>query len=281
MQLIKLENISQTFGIGDATTVALGQVDLEIRKGEFIAIMGPSGSGKTSLLNIIGLISSPAQGLYAFSGRETTMMSPRQKAKIRQKQLGFVFQNYNLLTGMTVLDNVSLPLVYAGHYSFLKRVRMVRKLLERLGVYKKEFLFPNQLSGGQIQRVAIARALINQPTIILADEPTGSLDSVNSEIIMEILQGINEEGDTVIIATHNPALTKYANRILYIHDGRIRIDQKLRKNQQVDLGKMQDAVRRQDLRQQSKHKAQNLEAESTTASRRIKARRAIVRKIKK
>ena len=281
MRLIKLENISQTFGIGDATTIALGQVDLEIQKGEFIAIMGPSGSGKTSLLNIIGLISSPAQGLYAFSERETTMMSSRQKAKIRQKQLGFVFQHYTLLTEMTVLDNVSLPLVYTGHYGFLKRVRMARRLLERLGVYKKEFFFPNQLSGGQIQRVAIARALINQPAVILADEPTGSLDSANSEIIMEILQGINEKGGTVIIATHNPALTKYANRIVYIHDGRIRIDQKLRKNQQVDLGKMQDAVRRQDLRQQSKHRAQNLQAESVTTPRKIKARKATVRKIKR
>ena len=280
MQLIRLENISQTFGIGEAATVALGQVDLEVKKGEFVAIMGPSGSGKTSLLNIIGLISAPAQGLYAFSGRETTVMSPRRRARIRQRRIGFVFQNYNLLPEMNVLDNVSLPLFYAGNYGFLKRVRMARKLLERLGVYKKEFFYPNQLSGGQIQRVAIARALINRPSVVIADEPTGSLDSANSEIIMEILRSINEEdGGTVVIATHNPSLTKYANRIIYIHDGRIRIDQKLRRNQQVDLGKMQDAVRRQDLRRRRKHEARD--RGETGKPRKVKARKATVRKIGK
>ena len=273
-QLISLKNISQIFGLSDATTVALDQADLSIEQGEFVAIMGQSGSGKTSLLNIIGLIDAPTQGLYAFSGRETTALSARQKAKMRQKQIGFVFQNYNLLSEMTILDNVCLPLVYAGNYGFLRKVRMARKLLERLGIHKKEFLYPHQLSGGQIQRVAIARALINQPEILIADEPTGNLDSANSEVVMKILQGINKDGGTIIIATHNPALTKYASRIIYIQDGRIRIDQKLRKNQQVDLGKMQDAIKRQDVRQVSQSRSRTKSKPEAPALKRQKAKAA-------
>ena len=282
MQLIKLENISQIFGLHDATTIALDQVDLEVKKGEFVALMGPSGSGKTSLLNIIGLIAKPSQGLYAFAARETIQMSQSKKARIRQKEIGFIFQNYNLLPELTILDNVSLPLLYSANYSFLKRMRTVKKLLDRLGVYKKEFLYPHQLSGGQIQRVAIARALINQPSLVIADEPTGNLDSGNSEIIMDILQNLNqEEGNTIIIATHNPRLTKYADRIIYIQDGRIRINQKLKKNQQVDLGKMQDAIRRQDLRAKDKHKSQGKKDKGETAIHKGKAHKAGVSKAKK
>ena len=183
---------------------------------------------------------------------------------------------------LTVLDNVSLPLLYSANYSFLKRMRTVKKLLDRLGVYKKEFLYPHQLSGGQIQRVAIARALINQPSLVIADEPTGNLDSGNSEIIMDILQNLNqEEGDTIIIATHNPRLTKYADRIIYIQDGRIRIDQKLKKNQQVDLGRMQDAISRQDLRAKDKHKSRGKKDKGETATHKGKAHKAGVRKTKK
>lgn len=252
MSLIKLDNISQIFGFSDATTIALNQANLEIKEGEFVAVMGPSGAGKTSLLNIIGLIAPPAKGLYTFLDQEIMELSQAQQAKIRRNSIGFIFQNHNLLPNLTVLDNVSLPLIYATSFSFLKRVETVKRILGRFGIHKKEFLYPYQLSGGQIQRVAIARALVNQPAVVIADEPTGNLDSISSNIVMDILKSINGEGKTIIIATHNPTLTEYADRIIYMQDGKIRIDQKLKKNQQVDLGKIQDAIKKQDLRQKSK-----------------------------
>ncbi len=257
MSLIKLDNVSQIFGFSDATTIALNQANLEIKEGEFVAVMGPSGAGKTSLLNIIGLIAPPAKGLYTFLDQEIMELSQAQQAKIRRNSIGFIFQNHNLLPNLTVLDNVSLPLIYATNFSFLKRVETVKRILARFGIHKKEFLYPYQLSGGQIQRVAIARALVNQPAVVIADEPTGNLDSTSSNIVMDILQSINSEGKTIIIATHNPTLTEYADRIIYMQDGKIRIDQKLKKNQQVDLGKIQDAIKKQDLRQKSKKSDKN------------------------
>ena len=257
MPLIKLENISQVFGFSEATTIALDQIHLEVEKGDFIAIMGPSGSGKTTLLNILGLITSPTKGSYIFAEQEVTEMTQARKAKFRQQKIGFIFQDNNLLPNLNILDNVSLPLLYSGNLGAAKRTALVQKLLTRLGVHRKEYLYPYQLNGGHTQKVAIARAIINQPTAILADEPAGNLDSVSSKVIMQILKNINEEGGTILIATHNPALTKYANRIIYIQDGRIRIDQILARDQQVDLGKMQDAVKRQDLRQERQNQIQN------------------------
>ena len=281
MPFIELENINQNFGLGDATTIALDKIDLKIKKGEFISVMGPSGSGKTSLLNIIGLISSPTEGLHTFLDQEVSQTSQTQRARMRQKKVGFIFQNYNLLHNLTILENVSLPLLYSTNLSFLKRMVVVKKLLNRLGIHGKEFLYPHQLSGGQNQRIAIARALINQPAVILADEPTGSLDSANSEIVMDILKSIHDDGGTVIMATHNPILTKYAGRIIYIQDGGIRIDQKLEKNQQVDLGKMQDAIKKQDLRYKNKKKVSNQDYVNKKTSHKGNLRKAKVKKLKK
>ena len=279
MSFIKLENVSQIFGFGDATTVALDQVSLEIKKGEFVAVMGPSGAGKTSLLSIIGLITPPAKGLYSFLDQETVQLSQSRLAKIRQQKIGFVFQKHNLLPNLTILDNVSLPLLYSTNTGFLKRVEIVKKLLGRLGIHRKEFLYPYQLSGGQIQRAAIARSLINQPTMLIADEPTGNLDSANRRIVMELLQGVNEDGLTIVIATHDPELTKYANRILYIQDGRIRVDQKLRKNQQIDLGKIKDAIKKQDMRQKNKQRSAG-EKDAGQETKGGSLRKAKVRKIR-
>ena len=280
MSLIKLENVSQIFGFGDATTVALDQIDLEIKKGEFIAVMGPSGAGKTSLLNIIGLITPPAKGLHTFLDQEILRLSQSHLAKLRQQHIGFVFQKHNLLPNLTILDNVSLPLLYSANLGFLKRVEVVKRLLGRLGIHKKEFLYPYQLSGGQIQRVAVARALISQPAILIADEPTGNLDSSNSQLVMDILQGVNKEGLTVVIATHEPALTKYADRIIYIKDGRVRVDQKLRKNQQIDLGKINDAIKKQDMRRKNKQKSAGGKEGASPAKKTAKVRKARVRKIR-
>ena len=280
MSFIKLENTSQVFGFGDATTVALDQVDLEIKKGEFVAIMGPSGAGKTSLLNIIGLITPPAKGLYTFLDQEVLRLSQGQQAKLRQRHIGFVFQKHNLLPNLTILDNVSMPLLYSANFSFLKRVDIVKKLLGRLGIHKKEFLYPHQLSGGQIQRAAVARSLINQPTVLVADEPTGNLDSNNSRLVMDILQGVNSEGLTVIIATHDPALTKYASRIIYIKDGGVRVDQKLRKNQQIDLGKIHDAIKKQDVRRKSKQESAGEKGADEAIPKPGKSQKARVRKMR-
>lgn len=280
MPLIKLENVSQIFGFGDATTVALDQINLEIKKGEFIAVMGPSGAGKTSLLNIIGLITLPAKGLHTFLDQEMVRLSQSHLAKLRQRYVGFVFQKHNLLPNLTVLDNVSLPLLYSANLGFLKRMEIVKKLLGRLGIHKKEFLYPYQLSGGQIQRAAVARALIGQPTILIADEPTGNLDSDNSRLVMDILRGLNKDGLTTVIATHEPALTKYADRIVYLKDGRVRVDQKLRKNQQVDLGKINDAIKKQDARRKNKQKSAGEEGEGTPPAKTGAVRKAKVRKIK-
>ncbi len=279
MSFIKLENISQVFGFSDATTIALNQVNLEIQKSEFVVVMGPSGAGKTSLLNIIGLIAPPAKGLHTFLDQKVMELSQSRQAKMRRKSIGFIFQNHNLLSNLTVLDNVSLPLLYSTNFGFLKRVETVKITLARLGIHKKEFLYPYQLSGGQIQRIAIARALINQPELVIADEPTGNLDSTNSDIVMDILKTINNDGKTVIIATHNPILTKYANRIIYIQDGKIRIDQKLKKNQQVDLGKIQDAIKKQDTRQKSKSSDKSSENQETSHKGNLP--KAKVRKIKR
>ena len=256
MTLIKLENISQVFGFSEATKIALEQINMTIEAGDFIAVMGVSGAGKSCLLNIIGLLNKPTHGMYTFLEHEITQISQSQRVQLRRHNIGFVFQNFNLLPYLTVLDNISLPLTYSSNISFLKRVKVVKRLLNRLGVYGKEFLYPYQLNNGQSQRVAIARALINQPAVIIADEPTGNLNSTNTDIVMGLLQNINEQGGTIIMATNNPLLTKYANRIIYLHDGQIRINQKLATNEQVDFGKMQNAIKRQNLQQKTKIKSQ-------------------------
>lgn len=223
MSLIKLKDVSKLYGLGEATTVALEDVELVIEKGEFVAIMGPSGSGKSTLLNIIGLLDRPSHGLYQLDNRSVERLRPNARAKVRRDKIGFVFQSSNLLPRMTVLDNVALPLVYKGRLA-TRRKKIAEKMLERVGLTDRQYFYPHQLSGGQIQRAAIARALINDPAIIIADEPTGNLDSIASRVVMELLKDINRLGNTVLMVTHNPELTRYASRVLYMYDGAIQHD---------------------------------------------------------
>ncbi len=237
MSLIKLDNISKVYGFGDATTIALDELSLEIDKGEFIAVMGASGSGKSTLLNIIGLLDRCSQGKYFLNERDVSRLRSRRRAKIRRDNFGFIFQSFNLIGTMTVLENVSLPLAYKGILK-VSRYKKASTMLQKIGLQNREYYLPHQLSGGQIQRVAIARALINRPSLIIADEPTGNLDSASSESIMDMLKDIHSAGNTIIMVTHNPDLTAYASRIVYMRDGAIVEDKPLRKNEIVDLERL-------------------------------------------
>jgi putative ABC transport system ATP-binding protein len=253
MSLIKLDNVSKVYGLGDATTVALDDVCLEVEKGEFIAVMGPSGSGKSTLLNIIGLLDKPSQGVYTLDGRLVSHLRNKSRAKVRRNKIGFVFQSFNLLPRMTALENVALPLAYKG-MSNLRRIYRASEMLERIGLKNREYYLPKQLSGGQLQKVAIARALINRPGLIIADEPTGNLDSASSKVVMELLKEVHKGDNTVIMVTHNPDLTFYATRVLYMRDGRIHQDIELAEHEVADIpelhnvpkvGKKEIVVKRQ------------------------------------
>jgi putative ABC transport system ATP-binding protein len=200
-------------------------VFLEVEKGEFVAVMGPSGSGKTTLMNIIGLLDRPSYGTYMLDGRYVSRLKPNQQARLRRDRIGFVFQSYNLLSRMSVLDNVALPLAYKG-VGTVRRQSRASDILELVGLREREYFFPRQLSGGQAQRAAIARALVNSPSIIIADEPTGNLDSSDSKVVLELLSDIHRQGNTILLVTHNPELTRYAQRVLYMHDGMIVGDEK-------------------------------------------------------
>lgn len=224
MSVIKIEDVSKLYGFGDATTVALDEVSLEIEQGEFVAIMGPSGSGKTTLMNIIGLLDHPTHGNYSLNSRNVARLKQRRRAKIRRDSIGFVFQGFNLLPRLTVIDNVALPLAYRG-MSKVKRLKKAIAMLDRVGLADREFFMPRHLSGGQAQRVAIARALVTDPSIIIADEPTGNLDSAASRLVMELLSDIHKAGNTVLLVTHNPALTRFASRVIYMRDGAVVADE--------------------------------------------------------
>jgi putative ABC transport system ATP-binding protein len=220
MAVIELEEVSKLYGLGDAMTLALDEVSLTINEGEFVGVMGPSGSGKSTLMNVIGLLDQPTHGKYMFSGQKVAKFRTIRRAKIRRDHIGFIFQSFNLLPRLTVLENVALPLEYKGVLP-RRRVRQASEILERVGLKNREFFLPSQLSGGQAQCVAIARALVNNPKIIIADEPTGNLDSASSRLVMELLSEIHKTGNTVIMVTHNPELTRYATRVVYMHDGGI------------------------------------------------------------
>jgi len=237
MSLINLQNLSKVYGFGDATTIALDDVNLKIEKGEFVAVMGASGSGKSTLLNIIGLLDRCSQGTYLLDERDVSRIRSRKRAKIRRDRFGFIFQSFNLISNMSVLENVSLPLAYKGMLK-LSRHKKASAMLEKIGLQNREYYLPHQLSGGQVQRVAIARALINKPSLIIADEPTGNLDSASSESIMDMIRDIHLAGNTIIMVTHNPDLTAYASRIVYMRDGAVVEDKPLRKNEIVDLEKL-------------------------------------------
>ncbi len=224
MPVIELSNVSKLYGFGNATTVALDEVSLVIEPGEFMAIMGPSGSGKSTLLNVIGLLDRPTHGDYKLGERYAARLRPNQRAVLRRDSIGFVFQSFNLLPKLSVLENVALPLAYKG-MSQTKRLKIAGNVLERVGLSDREYFLPHQLSGGQAQRVAIARALVNEPSVIIADEPTGNLDSGSSRLVMELLSDIHKSGSTVLMVTHNPELTRYANRVVFMHDGSIISDE--------------------------------------------------------
>ncbi len=221
--IIELKAVSKRYGFGDAESYALRNFDLKVKRGEFIMIMGPSGCGKTTLLNIIGLLDKASSGEYVLAGKDVSRVSAGKKARFRAKEIGFIFQNFNLVPTLPIIENVSLPLIYAG-YSKTRRLRMADSILEHFHLREREYYMPYQLSGGQQQRVAIARSLISNPSIILADEPTGNLDSRNSHIIMEELREIHSMGNTIIMVTHNPALTTYATRVINMLDGEIDTD---------------------------------------------------------
>lgn len=223
--VIELANLTKIYGFEDTTTYALEGIDLAIDEGEFVAIMGPSGCGKTTLLNILGLLDTPSSGEYTLAGRPVAEISHRTRARIRAEQIGFIFQNFNLLPRMNIIDNVALPLIYKRGLRH-RQLTKASKMLKTFELQEREYYMPSQLSGGQLQRVAIARALVNEPSIILADEPTGNLDSKSSELIMNELRDIHRAGNTIIMVTHNPDLTTYATRILHMKDGKIARDTK-------------------------------------------------------
>lgn len=221
---IFLKEVTKYYQIGEDTVAALGGISLEIKTGEFVAIMGPSGSGKSTLMNILGCLDRPSSGSYLLEGQEVATLKDDELAKTRNKRIGFVFQNFNLLSRVSALDNVALPLVYAGVTEKERRQRAAL-ILDSVGLASRKKHLPNELSGGQRQRVAIARALINDPSIIMADEPTGNLDSHSSIEIMNIFSNLHEQEKTVILVTHEPDIAEYAKRVITVRDGMIISDE--------------------------------------------------------
>lgn len=225
--VIRLKDVVKKYGLGDTEQRALDEVNLRVDAGEFIAIMGPSGCGKTTLLNLLGLLDRADEGEYLLDGTEVEGLSDGRRAHIRATQLGIVFQHFNLIDRMSVIENVALPLTYHGT-GRVKRLKAASKVLASFHLAEREYYMPGQLSGGQMQRVAIARALVNEPSLILADEPTGNLDSRSSHVIMEELAELHKRGNTIIMVTHNPNLTSYASRVIHMLDGKIASDKKIR-----------------------------------------------------
>ena len=218
--MIKTVELTKIFSTDEVETSALNKVNLEIKKGEFVAIMGPSGCGKSTLLNILGMLDNPSNGEYYFLEDEISEFSERERANLRKNNIGFIFQSFNLIDELTVFENVELPLLYLG-YSTSDRVKMVEEILEHMQIMHRRNHFPQQLSGGQQQRVAVARAVVSKPKVILADEPTGNLDSVHGDEVMDILTKLNESGTTIIMVTHSPSDSEYANRIIHLFDGHV------------------------------------------------------------
>jgi putative ABC transport system ATP-binding protein len=218
--MLKTANLSKIFRTSEIETTALNQINLEVSKGEFVAIMGPSGCGKSTLLNILGMLDNPSSGTYLFNGTDVSGFSERQRANLRKNNIGFVFQNFNLIEELTVFENVELPLVYLGMPS-KERKEKVDKVLEKMNIIHRRKHFPLQLSGGQQQRVAVARAVVADPKMILADEPTGNLDSAHGEEVMDLLDQLNKVGTTIIMVTHSQRDAEYSQRIIRLFDGQI------------------------------------------------------------
>lgn len=218
--MIKIEGLTKSYTIGEEVVNALNGVDLEILKNQYVALMGPSGSGKSTLMNILGCLDRPTSGDYFLNGPNVSTLTDNELAEIRNKEIGFVFQTFNLLPKYTALENVALPLVYAG-WTEERRLKRAKEVLEQVGLGNRMLHKPNELSGGQRQRVAVARALVNKPSIILADEPTGNLDTKTSHEIMRLFQDIHDLGNTVILVTHEEDIASHAHRIIRMRDGKI------------------------------------------------------------
>jgi putative ABC transport system ATP-binding protein len=219
-ELIRLEGVEKVFQTADAETRALSGIDLEIRRGEYISIAGPSGCGKSTLLSILGLLDSPTSGKYFLNGRPVGKLSTSDRTRVRNREIGFIFQAFNLIGDLTVYENVELPLTYRG-MSSAERAQKVEEALERVSMAHRARHFPAQLSGGQQQRVAVARALVGDPLILMADEPTGNLDSKNGESVMELLRDLHQSGATICMVTHDERYSRFAERTIQLFDGRI------------------------------------------------------------
>ncbi len=218
--MIKTNNLKKSYIAEEVETTALNNVNIEIKAGEFVSVMGPSGCGKSTLLNILGLLDNPTAGEFEFMGTEVSNLSERQRAQLRKGNIGFVFQSFNLIDELTVYENVELPLLYLGMGADERKAR-VNAALESVQIVHRQKHFPQQLSGGQQQRVAIARSVVAGPKLILADEPTGNLDSTNSEEVMNLLTQMNEAGTTIVMVTHSPADAEYSQRVIHLFDGHV------------------------------------------------------------
>jgi putative ABC transport system ATP-binding protein len=218
--MIKLENLTKVYRTDEIESTALNQVSFEIEKGEFVSVMGPSGCGKSTLLNIIGMLDKPESGSYQFQGTEVSGLNEKGRSSVRKQNIGFIFQNFNLIDELTVFENIELPLIY-NKVSASERKQRVNELIDKIGISHRASHFPQQLSGGQQQRVAVARALITKPPLILADEPTGNLDSSHGNEVMELLCELNEAGTTIIMVTHSSHDASYSGRVINLLDGQI------------------------------------------------------------
>ncbi|MCH2081686.1 MAG: ABC transporter ATP-binding protein [Saprospiraceae bacterium] len=218
--MIKIENLIKTYQTDEVETTALNKVNIDIKQGEFVSVMGPSGCGKSTLMNVLGMIDSPTQGNYYFNGEEIGHLSERKRSDIRKHNLGFVFQSFNLIDELTVFENVELPMLYTKVPSS-ERKKRVEELLKNMNIMHRKNHFPQQLSGGQQQRVAVARAIVNNPKVILADEPTGNLDSANGDDVMKILSELNAKGTTIVMVTHSQYCAEFGNRIIRMLDGQV------------------------------------------------------------
>ena len=218
--MIKTKDLKKIYTTEDVETTALNNVNLNIQEGEYVAIMGPSGCGKSTLLNVLGMIDNPSSGEYHFLGQEISKYSERQRANLRKENIGFVFQSFNLIDELTVFENVELPLLYLG-FSASERKKRVNEVLEQMEIMARKSHFPQQLSGGQQQRVAVSRAIVSRPKLILADEPTGNLDSAHGEEVMRIVGELHEAGTTIVMVTHSPAYAEYSHRTIHLFDGHI------------------------------------------------------------
>ncbi|WP_058765636.1 ABC transporter ATP-binding protein [Exiguobacterium chiriqhucha] len=227
MTLIEVEGLTKTYGSGDNEQTVLRGIDLEIREGEFVAILGPSGSGKSTLMNILGCLDGYTSGRYRFGDKDVTGLSENELSLFRNKQIGFIFQQFNLLPRLSAYENVELPLIYQRSSKADRQAR-TKQMLTRVGLGDKLDAFPNQLSGGQQQRVAIARALVTNPSLLLADEPTGALDQANGRQIMELFHDLHAEGKTIIMITHDIDIAREATRIVHVRDGKIEKEERVR-----------------------------------------------------